>query len=271
MLCLEDNGQAQELGLFLMPAIGVKSNYIINNMYNRNFGIIGLIITVITFITCNGNEFNQQKCHIENNTLMIGPYEYKKFAKSKSQQLDFYIYEDFNISQLFITTIFNNTNNYKLFVQYATKEYVEKNRLLFPSFLLKNGSIHFETISYYKFLSLLDSAIRHMSQCGKTNLIDIDLRLELMGDRAIEITNTVMEYSAGNISGQTFVNILMDSKLRKDIDKLLKKYDLHIKNADVDEIYYENKKSFLKKNNVTQNVPKKIITSWGLTLQVGHI
>ena len=110
-----------------------------------------------------------------------------------------------------------------------------------------------------------------MSQCGKTNLIDIDLRLELMGDRAIEITNTVMEYSAGNISGQTFVNILMDSKLRKDIDKLLKKYDLHIKNADVDEIYYENKESFLKKNSVVQDVPNKIITSWGLTLQVGHI
>lgn len=240
-------------------------------MHIRHFEIVGLIITVITFISCKGNDSIQQEFHIENNILTIGPYEYKKFTNSNSQQLDFYVYEDHKISQLFISTIFNNSKSYKLFVQNGSNEYVELNRILFPSFLFKNGDIHFETISYDKFLSLLDSVMRHMSHRGKTKLIDIDLRLELMGDRAIDITNTVMEYSAGNISGQTFVKILMDSKLRKDIDMLLKKYDLYIMNADVDEIYYENKESFLKKNSVVQDVPNKIITSWDLTLQVGHI
>lgn len=240
-------------------------------MLNRHFEIIGLIITVITFTSCKGNDSIQQEYHIDNNILTIGPYEYKKFTNSNSQQLEFYVYEDHNISQLFITTIFNNSNNYKLFVQYATKEYVEMNRHLFPSFLFKDGNTHIKNISYDKFLLLLDSVLHHMSQCGKTNLIDVDLRLELMGDRVVDITNTVMENNSGNISKQTFIKILMDSRLRKDIDNLLKQYNLYIKNIDCDKMYYENKKSFLNKNSVIQDVPDRIITSWDLILQVSHI
>ena len=240
-------------------------------MLNRHFEIVGPIITVITFTSCKGNDSIQQEYHIENNILTIGPSEYKKFTNSNSQQLDFYVYEDHNISQLFITTIFNNSNNYKLFVQYATKEYVEMNRHLFPSFLFKDGNTHIKNISYDKFLLLLDSVLHHMSQRGKTNLIDVDLRLELMGDRVVDITNTVMENSSGNISKQTFIKILMDSRIRKDIDNLLKQYNLYIKNIDCDKMYYENKKSFLNKNSVIQDVPDRIITSWDLILQVSHI
>ena len=92
-------------------------------MHIRHFEIVGLIITVITFISCKGNDSIQQEFHIENNILTIGPYEYKKFTNSNSQQLDFYVYEDHKISQLFISTIFNNSKSYKLFVQNGSNEY----------------------------------------------------------------------------------------------------------------------------------------------------